>query len=240
MEDSEDMKLPKTLKSPITIIAIVAVQMMFAATSCYFESANSGAVGADNFPYFAQEGTYYCGAAVVQMLAKWSGVNVTQYAAFFFMAGNENRGVTIGELLNGIHYYTNLSDAGIDTGQPSDNNYWARQIGSVSNRIPVACVVSGGDHTGVLYYGSWHATATSNTQRTYIWDTVYFHDPQFGAGLQYSAGPWRDYHCNYPGYGCVQIISAGGAASGPKTLADYNPVVYVAGEEPRDHGPYAY
>lgn len=243
--DSEEgvpysMNFHKGLKTLFTLVSLSTLAMMLMATSCYFESANSGSVGA-NVPYFMQEGTYYCGAAVVQMIAKWSGRDVSQTELFVFMNGDPNWGIHFEDLVRGVRNYTSLTDAGLDNGGRNDNNYFARQISSVSNQMPVAAVIDNGIHSVVLYFGSWHQTVDANNHHTYFWDSVTYHDPARGAAQVRSATDWSYIHCSDPSWGCVQIVSASGAAAGPRTLADYNPEVYFGGGDDRPpHGPYAY
>jgi hypothetical protein len=182
-------------------------------------------------PYHVQENGYYCGAAVVQMLAEWSGAFFTQDQLFTAMNGTIGSGISVDNLLQGIRTFTALGDAVQDVAQYTDNTYFARQIASVSNKYPVACTTDGNTHSVVLYGGAWHSVSDSSNHLTYYWDTVYFHDPGRGAGLQWTAGAWQNLNCSTYGSYCVQLISQSAAAEGPRTLADYNPTVYVNGAD---------
>jgi hypothetical protein len=223
------------------LIAVALVAVFLAAMSCTFETSNSGSLYA-NVPYYGQEQIYYCTAACVQMIAKWSGANVTQQEAFAYMQGTISGGVQREQLVNGIRSYTSEGDAYLDQAVNSDNNYFARQISSVSNKVPLVALTDGGSHTVVLYGGSWHAVVDTSNRKTFYWDDVIFHDPSRGGGLQWTAGAWRSLHCSSFGTVCEQVISYSAALAGPRTLADYNPTVYATGDDDtgHDHGPYEY
>jgi hypothetical protein len=218
---------------------LIVAAIVLAATGCYFESPDSGGLYA-NVPYFEQEHYYYCAAACVQMVARWAGTNISQDELFAFMNGTID-GINPEDLVRGAATYC-FSDAYWDQGLSNDTLYFARQISSVSNLVPVICVTESGGHTVVLYGGSWHMTVSSNNNRTYYWDEVYYHDPLRGGGLDSTAGAWQAMNCTEFGYVCAQVISNTAATAGPKTVADYNPTVYTTGADDTDHrgGPYDY
>lgn len=175
------------------------------------------------------------------MVARWAGIDVSQDELFGFMNGTDE-GILPDDLVRGVVRYA-LGDAYYDQGLSSDTLYFARQISSVSNLTPVVCITEGGAHTVVLYGGSWHMTVDSNNHRNYYWDEVFVHDPRSGGGLDFTAGTWQSLNCTSFGYVCAQVISNGAATAGPKTLADYNPTVYVTGGDGSAHGgggPYDY
>jgi hypothetical protein len=220
-------------------LAVVVAAIVLMATGCHFESSNSGDLYA-NVPYFSQEHYYYCAAACVQMVAWWAGEDISQDEAFAFMNGTID-GITPEELVRGAARYC-YSDAYWDMGLPNDTLYFARQISSVSNEVPVICITESGGHTVVLYGGSWHMTVDSNNYRIYYWDEVFYHDPERGGGLDSTAATWKALNCTEFGYACAQVISNTAATAGPKTLADYNPTVYTTGGDETDQrgGPYDY
>jgi hypothetical protein len=100
----------------LIISATLAVLVpMAGALSCYYESVGSGNVSS-NVPYYAQEQTYYCAAACVQMVAKWSGTSVSQDEAFVFMNGDPGAfgtsgGVRPDDYVRGVRAYTSEGDA---------------------------------------------------------------------------------------------------------------------------------
>ncbi len=220
-------------------IAVVVASILLITTGCYFESPNSGGLYA-NVPYFPQEHYYYCAAACVQMVARWAGIDVSQDELFTFMNGTID-GISPDDLVRGVVRYC-FSDAYFDQGLSTDTLYFARQISSVSNLVPVICITESGSHTVVLYGGSWHMTVDSNNHKTYYWDEVFYHDPLQGGGLDSTAGTWQALNCTEFGYVCAQVISNTAASAGPKTLADYNPTVYTTGDDGTGHGggPYDY
>ncbi|HEV2722597.1 MAG TPA: papain-like cysteine protease family protein [Thermoanaerobaculia bacterium] len=221
------------------MIALVLATLV--GFGCSYESPGSGTIYA-NVPYYGQENYYYCGPAVVQMIAAWGGLtSYTQQGLFIAMNGTDGVGVTIYNLADGIRLFTTLFDAGLDYAPYSDGNYWARQISSVTNKVPVAAITESDTHSVVLYGGDYHTTVDSNNNKTYYWDNVYVHDPGRGGGINYTASPWQSRNCSYLGSYCVQVISSSAAAAGPRTLADYNPTVYVGGDggDP-GHGPWEY
>jgi len=225
-----------------TLVVLVPVA---GALSCYYESVSSGNVSA-NVPYFAQEQTYYCAAACVQMVAKWSGRDVSQDEAFIFMNGDPGAfgtsgGVRPDDYVRGVRAYTNEGDAYWDQAFYDDNNFIARQISAVTNKMPVFGIVQSGYHSVVLFAGSWHAQVDSSNNRTYLWDDVTYHDPSRGGGIQSTAGAWLSTNCSQSNPVCEQIVSSSAAQAGPKTLADYNPTVYAAGgDEGQLGGPKKY
>ena len=222
-------------------IAVVIAAIVLITTGCYFESPNSGGLYA-SVPFFPQEHYYYCAAACVQMVARWAGINVSQDDLYAFMHGTIDDGILPDDLVRGAVTYC-FSDAYWDQGLRTDNLYFARQISSVTNQIPVICITRTGEHTVVLYGGSWHMTVDANHHQNYYWDDVYVHDPELGGGQYYQAGAWQGQNCTEFGYVCAQVISNSAATAGPKTLADYNPTIYVTGGDGSAHGgggPYDY
>jgi hypothetical protein len=207
---------------------------------CTFESPGSGTIYA-NVNFYSQENYYYCGPAVIQMIADWSGAHFTQDQLFIALNGQVGYGITVDQLTQGLRTFTALGDAYTDYAPYTDNNYWARQISSVSNKTPVAAVTEANTHSVVLYGGNYRTDSTS-TGNVYHWIDVYVHDPGRGGGINYTAGPWQTKNCDYLGTYCVQSISYSAALEGPKTLADYNPVVVVegGGDGGPGHGPYDY
>lgn len=207
---------------------------------CTFESPGSNELYA-NVPYHAQENPYYCAAAVVQMIAAWSGANYTQDQLFIAMNGNVGSGVPITEMVYGLQNFTALTDAYLDSASYDDDGYWARQIGSITNETPVAGITDSNTHSVVIYGGSYNTVTETNNHNVYRWNNVYVHDPGRGAGINYVAGSWQAQNCQFLGVYCIQLISASAAASGPRAVSNYNPDVVVAGGDGGGgHGPYDY
>jgi hypothetical protein len=228
----------RTLRLPAIIVTLLVTVIVI---GCTFESPGSGELYA-NVPYHQQENYYYCGAAVVQMIAEWSGAHFTQDQLFIAMNGTVGAGITVEQIAQGLQTFTSLFDAYIDYARYDDNNYWARQISSVTNKTPVAAMTDANTHSVVVYGGSYRTVTSTNNQNTYYWNDVYVHDPGRGGGINYTAGPWQSQNCQYLGVYCIQCISHSAALAGPRTLADYNPTVVVYGGDDggSGHGPYDY
>ena len=205
---------------------------LLVAVSCTF----GGPGGFKLFvPYVKQAQSNYCTAASVLMWRLYRGEGGVSQTDIFNWEGGAGC-TTILRVAQAVVYFTGV-DAYWD--YDSDSAYYklvSRQIASVAYGEPVIPVVRF-NHTGVIDGGQWEQPSAY-----YVWDFVYFHDPDYNVGgpdLYIGATDWLQYFCPAGAGRCDQVVSATAVAGWEQDLATYGPNVRVSGGGRSGGGPYA-
>lgn len=187
-------------------------------------------------PYRAQERYNYCTAASISMWRLYDGLPERSQTYIFNWMGGQGC-TTQFAAADAVSFFTNSgADAYWDNDSSANSDRMAaRQITSIDAGIPVMVVVRY-DHTGVLNGGKWHEMGAS-----YVWDYVYFHDPdpRYGANVYFAANHWLDQFCPSSQTSCDQIISAAATAAWWNNYLTYRSSVVTYGES-RTEGPPVY
>lgn len=87
-------------------------------------------------------------------------------------------------------------------------------------------IVNSGFHAGVIDGGANH----QNSAGYYVWDSVYFHDPEpsYGPDREYGAGSWQSYMCP-DSAACTQVISPSASSTWQDDYNNYGSDTVVAG-----------
>lgn len=229
-------------KSAVWVVALAAL----IAAGCHITFDNPTPTGFKlGVPYYAQAaGSDYCGAASVLMWRVYRGGSVISQDVIYTAMGGSGSGVSPNAISNAVNTYageyTNVDYAG-GIGDPDTlvNEFFSRQITAIDNLSPVIAIVNQGFHAGVIDGGSNHESTTTGL---YVWDTVYFNDPDpvyGGADREYQAGSWQDTMCGNSA-ACTQIISPSASASGNDNYGSYGDQVTVRGGGLYGHQAYQY
>jgi len=212
-------------------LTVVCATVLVAAKSCtvQFGSGDPSSPGGSTVllgvPYFQQETEMYCVPAAIQMWAAYNGNYVSQTDIANYIGCTPNGGTLLENVAKGVMRYTNAKDAYPDydggIGDPSvvQANFTSRQVTSLLARTPVLSVVNNGLHAGILDGGVWH---TDDSTGLYVWDLVYFSDPQVGPDTRVDPGTWMEEIQS-------QIISRSATVSAPSELATYGPNIVARG-----------
>lgn len=178
----------------------------------------------------------YCTAASVLMWRLWGGLpEISQSVIYNFEGGHGN--TTIAQVAIAVRYFTPSTDAYWD--QDVDSNYYqmiSRQAASINNGVPVLPAVRF-NHAGIIDGGSYHQDGAY-----YVWDFVYFNDPDPNVGgpdLYLGATDWIQNFCPAGQGFCDQVVAGSATAGWEQDLSNYGPQVRVSGGG-RDGGPYVY
>lgn len=220
---------PTSVSASARGLAILAVTSILA--SCNVTSNPFYSLG---IPYRAQESFNYCGAASVQMwrlydrLSEVSQKEIHDWMFNYWPACGSNQ-LGIQEAVN---TFTNTRDAYWDRVYPQDfESAITRQITSMDSRVPVIAVVDY-NHTVIINGGTWH-----DDGELYVWDTVYAHDPAWGANRQYTAADWLDAFCYDT---CEQIVSYSAVGSWITNKRDFAHRVVYEGAPLVETNPWEY
>lgn len=212
----------------LRLLAVALVSVT--ATSCIFGGTPGYKLGV---PFAKQEQFNYCTAASVQMWSLFAHHSSASQTDIFNWEGGAGC-TTILRTAQAVAYF-----AGVDAtwDYDADANYYkliSRQVASVSNGQPVIPVVRF-NHTGVIDGGLWEQPGSF-----YVWDFVYFHDPDYNVGgpdLYIGATDWIQNFCPSGAGRCDQVVSGSSIAGWEQDLATYGPHVRVQGGG--RGGPYA-
>lgn len=183
-------------------------------------------------PWFQQQGTLYCGAASIQMWAAYDHLTYSQNTIANAIGLDPASGVSRDAILAGVHQFTSSGLGSIldyPAGQGNPRALFdSAEITSMNSRVPVLAIVNGSLHAGVVDGGEWHMTDTGSL---YVWDTVYFNDPQIAPDRTIFASDWDE-------YAAAHIITGSAVAAAASNYSQYGGSVVRRGSA-RDHNPPA-
>ena len=164
-----------------------------------------------NVPFRQQPQWDYCGAASVLMWRLKNGGSEVAQSQIYTWMGGAGAGVSPQQIASASRYWAG-SDAILDWGTPDPaykGPFFAKQIQSIDQRIPVIPIVEGGYHAGVINGGTWGRDANGTLN---IWHDVYFHDPKGLANRYFSSAAWMSY--SESGYQLYYQVISNGATYG--------------------------
>ena len=207
------------------LAVLVAVTV---AAGCSISGSPSNKLGV---PYRSQDQGFYCGPASILMWRLYDGLpSISQSTIANYIGCSPSSGVSAQGIADGVNHFTYTNDTFWDLpggqGDPDTvrAEFFSRQITSIDLGIPVIAIVEGGLHAGVVNGGKWH----TNSSGTYVWDYVYFHDPDpnfGGADIYWGANSWME------SYVSSQVISTSAALSAPSNFTNYGDEVTAPGRD---------
>jgi hypothetical protein len=186
-------------------------------------------------PYRAQETSFYCAPACVQMWRAYDGLTpvYTQQYLFEAMNGTIGCGASAQEIESAVLRFTQARDAFYDQVEGANeverDGFFSRQVTSIDSRTPV--MVLAHQHAIVVNGGKWHRDAITGFN---VWDFVWYHDPELGANLRLGANAWLQESCDF--FTCGQIVSEN-ATEGWEANLNYLGGDLVIPGNPRHGGP---
>ncbi|RMH17083.1 MAG: hypothetical protein D6696_16650 [Acidobacteria bacterium] len=177
-------------------------------------------------PYRAQErGSLDCGPASVLMWRLYDGLSEISQSVISESMGGTCFGTSEQKIADAVNEFTLTRDAIWDLSSGIDPaGFMSRQITSIDTLTPVIAIINGGFHAGVVNGGIWSQLEPG----LYQWDSVYFHDPDLGPNVVFSASAWIDASCA-PGTPCSQIISVSASGLAQFNLTTFGPAIRVRG-----------
>lgn len=225
---STPSKMVRMGKRSITTVSVALSSILFLANTCYVESPQG--TKSATVPYVAQEGALYCTAACVLSWRLHDGLpSRPQLEILQAMGGTESTGASEHAIPIGVNIYTNTHDARHEYGpggpySDDQGRFFARQITSVNNGVPVIAITEQGLHAVVIDGGSWH-TSPSGFR---VWDTVEYMDPAFGYGTV-SPSALINTMCPTDFISCRQVIGAGASSGGDSHYGTYGETTHIDG-----------
>ena len=181
-------------------------------------------------PWYQQQGPQYCGAASVQMWAGFDRLFFTQSGIATTMGLDPAHGVDRGAIQLGVNRFTSSGSTAQLAYACCTGDFRAifdsGEITSMNSRVPVLSIVNGGLHAGVVDGGEWHL---NDDGTLYVWDTVFFHDPEIRPDITFLASDWDNYTESH-------IITPSALAAAQSNYSQYGGVVVERGSA-RDRNP---
>lgn len=178
-------------KRHLRAVVVLAATPFIMGLSCTIGPGESEAVTL-GVPYVAQTNGFYCGAASVLMWRQFNGLGAASQDQIYSWMGGAN-GVDPQAITSATQYWAGTFDAVLDWGTPAPDykpQFFARQIQSIHNRVPLIPIVEYGYHSGVVNGGTWSKDATGQYN---IWQDVYFHDPSGVSNRYFTSAAWQSY-----------------------------------------------
>lgn len=223
----------KQFSIPILVLVTLAA-VSLCTIACNIDISGPGQSISNGIPFVWQETSDYCVPACIQMSAKFYRLTPpTQTDLFVDMGGQSGfgvGGVSLGSIAPAMALYGGVWDAVMDSMFYDNWTFLARQISAATQPTPVIALINQGYHSGVINGGQWHKATDPNTGETmYVWDQLNFHDPLVGPNQLYTAARWTASNCGEANPVCYQAISNSAAQAGPRTMDEYDVVMYGGG-----------
>jgi hypothetical protein len=204
-------------------VAMLTVASVAVPKSCTLGTGSgSGSSGGSSVslgvPFFTQSANY-CGPASIEMWSAYDGVFATQQQIASYIGCSTATGSSPAQILEGVLRFTTSGRDSV-IAYNSGGVFYSAEVTSANARVPIICLVNGALHSGVIDGGEWHVDSDTGL---YVWDTVYFHDPEVGPDQPYFAASWT-------GTDNVEhIISGGASANAQANYGTYGSRVMLRG-----------